>query len=336
MKILICGGAGFVGSHLVHMAVARGHEVIVVDKLTYAGRLDNLYGADCPVIESDICDRTLVAKLLDEHQPDVIANFAAETHVDRSIDGPGAFVQTNIVGTYELLEAARAYGKAIYLNVSTDEVFGDVDENDENSSHHYGAVNEDSPFAPSSPYAASKAAADCLARAYKTTYDMSVVTTWCSNNFGPRQFPEKFIPTAIRAAMKGEPIPLYGDGKQIRDWIYVEDHCDALFIILDAALADVLAGHQPSDFVIGAREPHVNAAVAAAIAIQLGSTASVTFVEDRPGHDRRYAVDPYALERLGWRPKHDFAEALRRTIAWYVEHRDWWESYDGKRLGVLT
>lgn len=332
--LLVTGGAGFIGSTFVRAARSSSLRVINLDKLTYAGSLDNL--RDLPgddaghvFVQGDIRDRALVGRLLDQHEVDAIVNLAAETHVDRSIDGPGEFVRTNINGTFELLEASRAYvqrkGSTFaatfrFVHVSTDEVFGSLGPE--------GMFTEDTRYAPNSPYAASKAAADHLVRAYHQTYGLPTLTTNCSNNYGPCQFPEKLIPLVILNALGQRPLPVYGDGKNVRDWLYVEDHCRALLRVLEA-------GKPGETYAIGGRNEKANIEIVSGICDLLESLAPpgagkrsyrelITYVADRPGHDRRYAIDASKIERdLGWTPAHAFEEGLTKTVRWYLEHREW-------------
>jgi dTDP-glucose 4,6-dehydratase len=346
---LITGGAGFIGSNFVRAALAEGRgPVVVVDKLTYAGSLLSLEEVRDRIafVRADIADGAAMRELLRTHTPDRVVNFAAETHVDRSIDGPRDFITTNIVGAFELLEAARGYlaerpegerERFRFLHVSTDEVFGSLGE--------AGAFSEDTPYAPNSPYAASKAAADHLVRAYHVTYGVPVLLTNCSNNYGPYQFPEKLIPLTILNAVEGRALPIYGDGKNIRDWLHVEDHCEAIL--------EVLRRGQPGErYNVGASCERTNLEIVDRLCaildemvppahLGIGSYSALrTFVTDRPGHDRRYAIDASHIRTaLGWRPKYDFEEGLRRTVRWYLDHRDWCEAvqagrYNRERLGV--
>jgi dTDP-glucose 4,6-dehydratase len=347
---LVTGGAGFIGSNFVRAALQAGIDVAVVDKLTYAGSLLTLRDVHDRItfVEGDIADAVTMRRLLDEHTPDWVVNFAAETHVDRSIDRPRAFVQTNIVGTFELLQAAREYlagatadqrARFRFLHVSTDEVYGTLGSS--------GAFTEQSPYAPNSPYAASKAAADHLVRSYYETFRFPILLTNCSNNYGPYQFPEKLVPLTILNALEGRPLPIYGDGLHVRDWLHVDDHCRALLLILGK-------GEPGGRYNVGASSEHANVEVVDRIcdildrlvpAVHLGlqSYAELkTFVEDRPGHDRRYAIDASHLRTtLGWRPSYDFARGLEHTVRWYVEHRDWSRAvlagrYDRERLGAAA
>ncbi|MBX7167890.1 MAG: dTDP-glucose 4,6-dehydratase [Pirellulales bacterium] len=349
--ILVTGGAGFIGSCFVRLAIARQDvQVVNLDKLTYAGNLDSLAGAlDDPLhvfVHGDICDRALVDRLLDEHQPQAIVNFAAESHVDRSIDGPEAFVKTNVGGTFTLLEAARGYWKALadgprdefrFLHVSTDEVYGSLGAT--------GAFVETTPYAPNSPYSASKAAADHFVRAYHHTYGMPTLTTNCSNNYGPYQFPEKLIPLMILNALDGKPLPVYGDGLNIRDWLYVEDHCRAIQTVLDRG--------QPGEvYNIGGNSERTNLDVVHTICdivdrLRPGlkhapCRSLITRVKDRPGHDRRYAIDASKIKtQLGWEPQETFATGIEHTVRWYLENPTWVErvtsgKYQRERLGLAV
>jgi dTDP-glucose 4,6-dehydratase len=337
MTLLVTGGAGFIGSNFVleWLAGAAGHggdeAVVNLDALTYAGNLGNLAtlkdDARHRFVRGDIGDRALVAGLLQEHRPRAIVHFAAESHVDRSIHGPGDFVRTNVVGTFELLEAARAHWTALegearaafrFLHVSTDEVYGSLAPQD-------AAFSETTPYAPNSPYSASKAASDHLVRAYHHTYGLPTVTTNCSNNYGPYQFPEKLIPLMIANALEGKPLPVYGDGQQVRDWLYVSDHCEAIRVAL-------ARGRPGETYNIGGDAERANLDVVHAIADALqqarpregGYRALVQFVADRPGHDRRYAIDARKIaSELGWKPRESFASGLERTVRWYLDHPEW-------------
>jgi dTDP-glucose 4,6-dehydratase len=347
--IIVTGGAGFIGSNFARFALAHtGARLVVVDKLTYAGSRHNLDGIlDHPrlaFLQADIGDRAAMEAVLRTHAPDAIVNLAAETHVDRSIDGPRPFVDTNLVGTFELLEAARAYWSAQpapgrarfrFLHVSTDEVYGSLGP--------AGAFSEDTPYAPNSPYAASKAGADHLVRAYRETYGLPALITNCSNNYGPRQLPEKLIPLMILNALEGRPLPIYGDGQHVRDWLYVEDHCAGLLHVLER-------GRVGEKYNIGGGGERTNLEVVEAIcaaleavlpaarnpALAAGAVARYaalkTFVTDRPGHDRRYAIDATKVRReLGWRPAHDFATGIARTVHWYLDNRAWCEAVQAGR-----
>ncbi len=347
--ILVTGGAGFIGGNFVLDAVGqRGATVVNLDKLTYAGHLETLeplrMDARHHFVHGDIADGGLVADLLERFHPRWIVNFAAETHVDRSIDGPADFIQTNVVGTLRLLEAARAYhhrlpeherGKFRLLHVSTDEVYGSLGAE--------GKFREDTPYAPNSPYSASKAAADHLVRAYHHTYGLPVLTTNCSNNYGPYQFPEKLIPRMILNALEGRPLPVYGQGANVRDWLHVLDHCAALWRVLED-------GRPGEVYNVGGDSERTNLQVVETLCALLDErlpdsphaphTRLVTFVTDRPGHDLRYAIDATKLKReLGWTPAHDFTTGLAETVDWYLAHRDWCRrvqegQYGGERLGL--
>jgi dTDP-glucose 4,6-dehydratase len=334
MTILVTGGAGFIGSNFVIDWLAGCDEPLVnLDKLTYAGNRANLAGLEHDprhgFVQGDIGDRALVTRLLAEHRVRAVLNFAAESHVDRSIDGPAAFVQTNVAATFNLLEAARGYWSALpdeeraawrFLHVSTDEVYGTLGQNDP-------PFTETTAYAPNSPYSATKAASDHLVRAWHATYGLPTLTTNCSNNYGPFQFPEKLIPLVIQQALAGRPLPVYGDGRQVRDWLYVSDHCVAIRRVLEA-------GTPGGAWNVGGLNEKTNLEVVHAVCALLDElrpradgqayAAQIRFVADRPGHDRRYAVDPSKLRReLGWEPRHDFGSGLRRTVAWYLAHEDW-------------
>jgi dTDP-glucose 4,6-dehydratase len=345
--LLITGGAGFIGSNLVHYALSHTSDrIVVVDKLTYAGSLLNL---EAPLkdprvtfLEADIADRSVMTRVFADHHPDAVLNLAAETHVDRSIDGPRLFVETNIVGTFTLLEVARAFLTGVpaevrdgfrFLHVSTDEVYGSLGRE--------GVFSEETAYAPNSPYAASKAGADHLVRAYAHTYGLPVLITNCSNNYGPFQFPEKLIPLMVLNAIDGRPLPIYGDGGNVRDWLHVEDHCAGLLLVLTK-------GRPGEKYNVGGGNERTNLEIVDLIcdtvdALRPGPTsrrALKTFVPDRPGHDRRYAIDATKIRReLGWAPKHTFETGLRDTVQWYLDHRDWCEQvqagrYDRQRLGL--
>jgi dTDP-glucose 4,6-dehydratase len=328
--LLVTGGAGFIGSNFVVSTLARtGEPILTLDKLTYAGTTANLAALDTDerhtFVRGDICDRELVRTLLQKHKPRAIVHFAAESHVDRSIAGPAEFVQTNVVGTWCLLEEARAYcssgasngsadGSFRFLHVSTDEVYGSL-------GPHDPAFMETTPFAPNSPYAASKAAADHLVRAYFHTYGLPVLTTNCSNNYGPHQYPEKLIPLMIGNAVAGKPLPVYGDGRNVRDWLYVADHCEALCVVLEK-------GRVGETYNIGGESEHANNEVVQLLCTLLdkarprkgGSYAElVAFVKDRPGHDRRYAMNISKIRReLGWQPRESFESGMEKTVQWYL------------------
>ncbi len=355
---LVTGGAGFIGSNFVHLALARTDaRVVVLDKLTYAGSLRNLAplrtDARFRFEQADIADPAAVAALFERERPRAVLNFAAETHVDRSIEGPAAFIHTNVVGTFELLEAARRHWSGLaapeqrgfrFLHVSTDEVYGSLGPE--------GAFQETTPYAPNSPYAASKAAADHLVRAYHVTYGLPTLVTNCSNNFGPYQFPEKLIPLMILNAVEGRPLPIYGDGRQVRDWIYVEDHCAGVLAVLERGRVGehyhLGAGQERTNLEMvdllcarleAQRPAAANPALAAAGVARYADLKR--YVADRPGHDRRYAIDAAKARReFGWSPRHGLEEALDRTVAWYLEHRDWCRevqreaAYGRERLGL--
>lgn len=334
--ILVTGGAGFIGGNFVLRSMAVLNSGLVnLDKLTYAGNLQTLQSiSDKPnyhFYQGDIGDRALVAQILEKYQPEAVINFAAESHVDRSIHGPGDFIQTNIVGTFNLLESVRVYyeklgddqkNKFRFLHVSTDEVYGTLDQTDP-------PFAETNPYEPNSPYAASKAASDHLVRAWFHTYGLPVITTNCSNNYGPYQFPEKLIPLVIHNALKGKPLPVYGDGKQIRDWLYVEDHCDAIRVVLER-------GRLGETYNIGGNNEKTNISVVETIcrildqlrprADQKSYLEQITFVKDRPGHDRRYAINASKIaSELGWKPKETFESGIQKTVQWYLDHQDWVE-----------
>ena len=344
---LVTGGAGFIGGNFVLDAVASGIRVVNLDALTYAGNLDTLSpldgNPDHVFVQGDIGDRALVARLLAEHRPQAVVNFAAESHVDRSIDGPAAFVQTNVVGTFNLLEAAREYYRGLeggaqaafrFLHVSTDEVYGSLGDQ--------GKFTEETPYAPNSPYSASKAASDHLVRAYHHTYGLPVLTTNCSNNYGPFQFPEKLIPLVILKALAGDPLPVYGDGRNVRDWLFVKDHCAAIRRVLEA-------GRIGETYNVGGDAERQNIEVVKAICTLLDQRrprddgqpreSQITFVKDRPGHDRRYAIDASKIQsELGWQPTVDFEQGMAATVDWYLANEAWVRrvldgSYRMERIG---
>lgn len=346
-SLLVTGGAGFIGANFVLQAAADGLNVINLDKLTYAGNPDTLASLDGhdnhAFVQGDIGDRELVARLLAQHQPDAIVNFAAESHVDRSIDGPAAFVETNVVGTLGLLECARDYWRSLegeareafrFLHVSTDEVYGSLGDE--------GKFTEQTAYAPNSPYSASKAASDHLVRAFHHTYGLPVLTTNCSNNYGPYQFPEKLIPLVIQKALAGEPLPIYGDGLNIRDWLFVGDHCSAIRRVLEA-------GRVGETYNVGGNAERTNLTVVKTICALLDQRhpladgrareSLMTHVTDRPGHDRRYAIDASKLEsELGWKPTQTFDSGMAATVDWYLQHQPWVQrvldgSYRMERLG---
>jgi dTDP-glucose 4,6-dehydratase len=350
-RFLVTGGAGFIGSAVVRRLIGTTrHEVLVVDKLTYAGNLDSLAPvSDDPrfrFVRADIVEQGTMRLLFEEFSPDVVMHLAAESHVDRSIDGPGDFIQTNIVGTYSLLQAALAHWRSLppdrksgfrFHHISTDEVFGSLGAE--------GLFREDTPYQPKSPYSASKAGSDHLVRAWHHTYGLPVVITNCSNNYGPYHFPEKLIPLAIIKALHGEAIPVYGTGANVRDWLHVEDHADALLLAAER-------GEIGESYNIGGRNERTNLEVVQAICrlldelapdAAIGSRAKlISFVTDRPGHDARYAIDASKVEReLGWRARYTFDDGLRQTVQWYLDNRTWWERvrsgvYRGERLGVAV
>lgn len=353
-QFLVTGGAGFIGSAVVrHLIQQTEHRVVVVDKLTYAGNLSSL----APVADSDrfafeqvdICDRAALDRLMAQYQPDCIMHLAAESHVDRSIDSSWPFIETNIVGTWQMLEAARHYWRSlpaerqsafIFHHISTDEVFGDLHGSDD-------FFTETTPYAPSSPYSASKASSDHLVRAWMRTYGLPVIVTNCSNNYGPYHFPEKLIPLMIINALAGKPLPVYGNGGQIRDWLYVEDHARALVTV-------VTEGKAGETYNIGGHNEQRNIDVVETLCDLLDELVAakpegvtrfrdlITFVTDRPGHDMRYAIDAGKIEReLGWRPQETFESGLRKTVQWYLENESWWRSildgsYQGERLGLSS
>ena len=348
MKILVTGGAGFIGSNLVRLLVGRGHQVHNVDKLTYAGNrasLADLEGNPLHVfLHGDIRDAEFLRRAFAESKPDWVMHLAAESHVDRSIDGPGEFISTNVTGTFQLLQAALGHWRSLagqerdafrFLHVSTDEVFGSLGPSDP-------AFHERTPYDPHSPYSASKAASDHLARAWGDTYGLPVVVTNCSNNYGPYQFPEKLIPVVILKALRGEPIPVYGKGDNIRDWLYVEDHAEAL-------LAAVSKGKPGQTYCVGGDNERRNidlVRLLCSILDELRPRADgkpygdqITFVQDRPGHDMRYAIDARkARSELGWQPRQDHSSGFRRTVEWYLANEAWWKaildgSYRLERLG---
>ncbi len=346
--LLVTGGAGFIGANFVLQAVAQGHRVVNLDKLTYAGNLDTLASlVDNPshvFVQGDIGDRGLIKHLLAQHRVDSVVNFAAESHVDRSIDGPAAFIETNVVGTLGLLESTRDYWRSLdepaqkafrFLHVSTDEVYGSLGDE--------GQFKETTPYAPNSPYSASKAASDHLVRAFHHTYGLPVLTTNCSNNYGPYQFPDKLIPLIIQKALAGESLPVYGDGLNVRDWLYVGDHCAAIQRVLEA-------GRVGETYNVGGNAEQQNLTVVKTICALLDQRrplvdgrkreSLITFVKDRPGHDRRYAIDSSKLQNeLGWRPSQTFESGIAHTVDWYLENKEWVSrvldgSYRMERLGV--
>lgn len=344
MKLLVTGGAGFIGSAVVRQAIGQGHEVVNLDALTYAACLDNVAPvADAPgysFVQGDIRDGALLETVFAQYQPDAVMHLAAESHVDRSIDGPGAFIDTNVVGTYTLLQAARGYWDARgkpeafrFHHISTDEVFGSLGDT--------GQFTEETPYDPRSPYSASKAASDHLVMAWWHTYGLPVVLSNCSNNYGPYHFPEKLIPVVILNALAAKPIPVYGAGENVRDWLFVEDHADALLTV-------VSKGQVGRSYNIGGENEARNIDLVRMICALMDEMVPdgaphdrlISFVTDRPGHDLRYAIDPKRMRgELGWRPSVTLEEGLRRTVRWYLDNRDWWQALQdrdgvGQRLGV--
>jgi dTDP-glucose 4,6-dehydratase len=319
MKLLVTGGAGFIGSNFVRFMVNKypQYQIVNLDLLTYAGNLENLKDIeDKPnykFVKGDIADRSFVNNLFEQEKFDYVINFAAESHVDRSITNPEIFVQTNIQGTLALLDAAKEIGVKKYLQVSTDEVYGTLGES--------GYFTETTPLAPNSPYSASKAGADFLVRAYHETYGLPVNITRCSNNYGPYHFPEKLIPLMIINALHDKELPVYGDGLNVRDWLYVEDHCQAIDLVLHK-------GRDGEVYNVGGNNERTNIDIVKTILKQLGKPESlIKYVKDRPGHDRRYAIDATKLrEELGWQPKHTFETGIKETIQWYLDHQDWWKN----------
>ncbi|WP_345867259.1 dTDP-glucose 4,6-dehydratase [Shewanella algae] len=358
MKILVTGGAGFIGSAVVrHIINSTQDSVVVVDKLTYAGNLESLVSVDkderYAFEQVDICDRTELDRVFNEHKPDAVMHLAAESHVDRSITGPADFIQTNIVGTYTLLEATRAYWNELsadkktafcFHHISTDEVYGDLPHPDEvQNSDELPLFTEATPYAPSSPYSASKASSDHLVRAWLRTYGLPTIVTNCSNNYGPYHFPEKLIPLVILNALEGKPLPIYGKGDQIRDWLYVEDHARALYKV-------VTEGMIGETYNIGGHNEKQNLEVVQTICAILDElmpkdrhyAEQITYVTDRPGHDRRYAIDSSKMSKeLNWLPEETFETGLRKTVQWYLDNQVWSQrvqdgSYQRERLGVIS
>lgn len=347
MKILITGGAGFIGSAVVRLAVSRGHKVVNLDTLTYAANLANVSmvsdNPDYTFVKADIRNRSAIDRIFEDHRPDIVMHLAAESHVDRSIDGPADFVETNITGTFNMLEASRKYWLASgrpsefrFHHISTDEVFGSLP-NDPSVQ-----FTEDTAYSPRSPYSASKAASDHLVRAWYETYGLPVVLSNCSNNYGPYHFPEKLIPVVILNALAGQAIPIYGDGSNIRDWLFVEDHADALILV-------ATKGAPGRSYNIGGENERTNLQLVKTICRVLdrlrprdaGTYAElITFVTDRPGHDARYSIDPKRIRtELGWRPSVTVEQGLERTVKWYLDNEDWWRPLldrngVGQRLGI--
>ena len=349
MKILVTGGAGFIGSAVVRLANARGHSIVNVDALTYAACLENVASVSQSskyfFEHADIRDRDALDTIFEKHQPDVVMHLAAESHVDRSIDGPGDFIETNINGTFNMLEAARTYWQANgkpetfrFQHISTDEVFGSL------PSDLSMQFTEETPYDPRSPYSASKASSDHLVRAWHETYGLPVILTNCSNNYGPYHFPEKLVPVIILNALAGKPLPVYGNGSNIRDWLYVEDHADALLLVLQR-------GTIGRSYNIGGENERTNLELVQVICkildrLKPKSTGTyadlIKFVQDRPGHDARYAIDPSRIrDELGWRPSVTVEEGLEKTIHWYLDNEDWWKPLQnrsgvGERLGTKS
>ncbi len=346
MKLLVTGGSGFIGSAVVRRAISDGHEVVNLDKLTYSGNPANVASvADHPAYafeQADICDARALAAIFERHQPGAVMHLAAESHVDRSIDGPMAFVEANVVGTACLLEAARRYfaglpverkAAFVFHHVSTDEVFGQLGDE--------GAFCEETPYAPSSPYSATKAASDLLARAWSHTFGLPFVLTNCSNNYGPYQYPEKLIPVVVLAALEGRPIPVYGKGANVRDWLYVEDHAEALLLVLQK-------GRRGETYCIGGEAERSNIDLVRAICAAMDRLRPantpyeqlITYVTDRPGHDHRYAIDTAKIRReLGWAPRTGLDAGLEATVRWYLENEGWWtplRARAAERLGLAA
>ena len=343
MKLLVTGGAGFIGSAVVRLAVSHGHEVVNLDALTYAACLENVASVSASPLytfeQADIRDLPALEAIFQKHQPDAVMHLAAESHVDRSIDGPQAFIETNVMGTYNMLQAARHYWEGRgrpkdfrFHHISTDEVFGSLGAT--------GQFTEETPYDPRSPYSASKASSDHLVRAWAETYGLPVVLTNCSNNYGPFHFPEKLIPVVILSALAGKPIPIYGKGENVRDWLYVEDHADALLLVLEK-------GALGRSYNIGGENERSNLELVQTICTILDALKPasepyadlIEFVSDRPGHDLRYAIDPTRIrEELGWRPSVTVEEGLEKTVRWYLENEEWWQPLlartgVGERLG---
>lgn len=348
MRVFVTGGAGFIGSAFCRAAIARGWSILNLDKLTYAGNLASLREVEShshyAFVRGDICDQGLVSRLILDFEPTAIAHFAAESHVDRSITGSAAFIQTNVNGTHTLLENALTYWRALskdkqsafrFLHISTDEVFGSLEET--------GCFTEETAYDPRSPYSASKAASDHLVSAWSHTFGLPTIISNCSNNYGPYQFPEKLIPLVTLNALEGKPLPVYGDGKNVRDWLFVDDHVEALTLMLQH-------GGAGETYCVGGRAERSNIEVVRTICDIVDAIAPssargsrrdlIQFVTDRPGHDRRYAIDPGKIEReLGWKAAHPFESHLARTVEWYAARKDWWQPirenvYQGQRLGI--
>ncbi|MEJ2229020.1 MAG: dTDP-glucose 4,6-dehydratase [Alphaproteobacteria bacterium] len=348
MRVLVTGGCGFIGSAVIRHGIrARGATILNIDKLTYAATpesLDAVANGRYTFLQADICDAAAIEKAFSEFAPDAVMHLAAESHVDRSIDGPAAFIQTNLIGTYTLLEAARRYYATLdpegqnrfrFHLISTDEVFGSLD-------HHSSGFTETTPYQPRSPYSATKAGSDHLVRAWGETYDLPILVTNCSNNYGPWQFPEKLIPLMIIKARRQEPLPVYGEGRNVRDWLYVEDHASALWEVLTR-------GHVNDTYNIGGNSERQNIDVVRTICQMMDERFPahapherlIRFVTDRPGHDLRYAIDASKIhDELGWKPASSFETGIAATVDWYLKHEDWWlqvlaQNYDGSRLGAI-
>lgn len=346
MKIIVTGGAGFIGSAVIRLLINNtDHHVLNFDKLTYAGNLESLKSVSSDsrysYVQNDICDRNAIEKVFKDFQPDMVMHLAAESHVDRSIDGPGQFIQTNIFGTYNLLEVARSYARNHtsfrFHHISTDEVYGDLEIDD-------SMFTEETPYDPSSPYSASKASSDHLVRAWYRTFGLKTIITNCSNNYGPYHFPEKLIPLIILNALEGKQLPIYGKGEQIRDWLYVEDHAAALIKV-------AIEGKTGETYNIGGHNEKQNIEVVRGICAILDILrprtdgvkyeSQITFVTDRPGHDLRYAIDASKIEQeLGWKPQETFDTGLKKTVQWYLDNQWWWEplreKYNQERLGLTS
>jgi dTDP-glucose 4,6-dehydratase len=345
MKILVTGGAGFIGSALIRRAICDGHKILNIDKLTYAACLDNLKNIhdhqNYNFKKIDICNRADLINCFDEFQPDSIMHLAAESHVDRSIDDPSVFIHTNILGTYELLEASRYYWEKHkhqknfkFHHISTDEVYGSLDTN--------SLFTENTPYDPQSPYSASKASSDHLVRAWHKTYGLPIVLTNCSNNYGPYHFPEKLVPVVILKAISGQKIPIYGTGNNIRDWLYVDDHADALLTVLTKGVIGRTYNIGAENEVTNLNLVHLICSLLDEIRPQNTPYANqITFVDDRPGHDQRYAIDPSRIQNeLGWKPSITLEAGLRKTVLWYLENKEWWKALQnrdgvGERLGNI-
>ncbi|MCG2718057.1 MAG: dTDP-glucose 4,6-dehydratase [Nanoarchaeota archaeon] len=321
MKIMVTGGAGFIGSNFIRYLLEKYDDVEIInyDKLTYAGNLNNLRDVEdnrrYNFVRGDICDNELVEKIIKKNEVEQLINFAAESHVDRSITEPDAFIKTDIFGTFTLLDACRKYNVKKYIQISTDEVYGSIEK---------GSFEETDPLNPSSPYSASKASADMIVNSYYITYGLPVKITRSTNNFGPYQYPEKLIPSFIINALMDKPLPLYGDGLNVRDWLYVEDNCEAIDVVMQK-------GKNGEVYNIGSGNEKTNIDITKLILKALSKKESlIHYVKDRPGHDRRYSLDVTKIKNLGWKPRHRFEDAMRKTIKWYANNRWWWESIEGK------